>query len=451
MRKLLSFENFKKEGGKYPTYTTYSASNQWSDPAKWDEVDEYKKFEEFDGALRFGDWSEFAAKLKKVTDKGFTTIDELLEGLGLDKAMYDKVKRNMIYNWIDSVSKSLLHGISGVDLEIPEKGDVIFNGPLAQTRFIIVGGPGAATRNLLGDTNSTQGLGLWGYPSIVDAKSMKTVGRSMMEVPLSLDPKKQDVLDELLQYIWTYVFYNDYLKKAKNAKLPKALYRGIRVANMYQNPAIKDELSKIKQDETGDFRWEKATRDRTQVVIDHILKHGLSDLADGNYLSFTGSLSVAEYFTRSEGIILKIDPKKVRVVTSPLTDEEFAEPNPVTGKKEQEYIVMLPDDYKFEKDDIIIASEDYLVGDNNPLAVAYFGHDDKKAEYDYTDDEGKKFHIEAWYSWTSNTSGKLTYKIDGNWQDGIKQIKRDYGFDPTPTEKNLDRISNFQIKPKKSF
>lgn len=415
-----------------------------------DFVNEYKKFGDFEGALRFGDWSDFAEKLKKATEKGFTTIDELLDGLGMDKATYEKVRRNMIDNWIDSVSKSLLHGISGVDLEIPEKGDVIFKDPTAQTRFIIVGGPGAATRSLMGDVNSTRGLSLWGYPNIVDAKSGKTVGRSMMEVPLSLDAKKQDALDELLQYIWVYVFFNDYLKKSKGLKLPKVLYRGIRVANMYDKPAIKDALSKVKQDETGDFRWEKNTRDRTQVVIDHILKHGLSDLADGNYLSFTGSRSVAEYFTRSEGIVLKVDPKKVRVVTSPLTDEEFAEPNPVTGKKEQEYIVMLPDDYKFEKDDIIISSEEYLVGDNSPLAVAFFGHDDKKAEYDFEHD-GKKYHIETWYMWTSNTSGKLTYKIDGNWMDGIKQMKRDYGFDPTPTEKNLDRISNFQIKPKKSF
>lgn len=417
-----------------------------------DFVNEYKKFGDFEGALRFGDWSEFAKKLSAVTQKGFTTIEELLDGLGMDKAFYDKVKRNMIDNWIDSVSKSLLHGISGVDLEMPEKGDVIFKDPTAQTRFIIVGGPGAATRGMMmGDVNVTRGLGLWGYPSIVDAKSGKTVGRSMMEVPLSLDPKKQDALDELLQYIWVYVFFNDHLKKSKGLKLPKALYRGIRVSNFYDKPEIRAELDKLKKEEDGDFKWEKNTKMRTDVVIDYILKNGLSKIADGNYLSFTGSRSIAEYFTRSEGIILRVDPKKVRVVTSPLTDEEFAEPNPITGKREQEYIVMLPDDYKFEKDDIIISSEEYLVGANSPLAVAFFGHDDKKAEYDYTDDDGKKFHIETWYSWTSNTSGKLTYKIDGNWQDGIKQIKRDFGFDPTPTEKNLDRISNFQIKPKKSF
>jgi hypothetical protein len=416
-----------------------------------DFVNEYKKFGEFEGALRFGDWSDFAKRLSATTQKGFTTIEELLDGLGMDKQTYDKVKRNMIDNWIDSVSKSLLHGISGVDLEIPEKGDVIFKDEKAQTRFIIVGGPGAATRSIMGDVNSTRGLGLWGYPSIVDAKSGKPVSRFMMDVPLSLDSKKQDALDELLQYIWVYVFYNDHLKKSKGLKLPKVLYRGIRVANLFDTPEIRAELDKIKNwGVEGEFKREKNTKMCTDVVINYILKNGLSKIADGNYLSFTGSRSIAEYFAHSEGIILKVDPKKVRVVTSPLTDEQFAEPNPATGKKEQEYIVMLPDDYKFERDDIIISSEEYLVGANSPLAVAFFGHDNKKAEYDFEHD-GKKYHIETWYSWTSNTSGKLAYKIDGNWMDGIKQIKRDYGFDPTPTEKNLDKITNFQIKPKKSF
>lgn len=420
-------------------------------------IEEYKKFEDFEGALRFGDWSDFEQNLSKAVESGFTTVDELIEKLGMDVAFYKRVKDNMIDSWIDSVSKSLLHGISGVDLEIPEAGDVIFKDPEAQTRFIIVAGPGHSARNMFGDTNRTPGLGLWGIPSLKEISTGKSPFVIKADKPLTLADNKHDKLNELLQYVWVYVFFNDYLRKKQNVKLPKVLYRGIRIQNLYKYPQIERMLKGVGTESEGEFHWARNTKARMDAVIQYIVDNGISEITDGNYLSFTGTLSVAEYFANNTGIVIKVDPSKVRVVTSPLTDENFAEPNWHSGKKENEYIVMVPDNYKFTRDDIMISSEDYLLGDNSPLAVQYFSHDDKKATYDlYVPEKDKTYQVEAWYSWSSNTSGKVIYIVRDEGEDVVRYesgptAKKQIGFNPMPTEKNLKHISNFKIVKRKSW
>lgn len=420
---------------------------------------EYVKYSDFKGALKFGNWSEFKKKLETALNKGFSTIDELLLEMEMDKNFYDNVKNNMIYHWQDSVSKSLLHGISNVDLEMPEEGDVIFKDPKTQTRFLVVAGPGHSSRDFFGNTNMTSGLNQWGMPSLIDTET----GRNSMfiknDTNYTLHSSKLEKLDKVLQYVWIYVFYNEYLRKKQNIKMPKWLYRGIRSANLYNHPIIRNLIEGVKrsEDKQDKFSYDKMTTEKIDIIIKYILENGIQELIEGNYLSFTSSRAVAEYFANDEGFLIRVDPKKVRVVTSPLTDETFGEYNYLSNRKEMEYIVRLPENYKFNKEDIIISSEEYYVGANSPLAVPFFGHDDKKANYDmYVPEQDKTYQIEAWYSWTSNTSGKVYYKIslggeELTYAEGPNNIKKRFGFDPVPKEDNLKYISNFKISPKERW
>lgn len=423
---------------------------------KFSELNEYVKYQEFKDALKFDDWSDFSKDLSLALEKGFTNIDELLVHMNMDKSFYDLVKQNMIYNWQDSVSKSLLHGISGVDLEVPEKGDVIFKSPIDQTRFLIVCGPGYQSNSMFyGQSHSTQGLNRWGWPSIIDSESGRSLFGSRIDSNknYTLHTSKHAELNRILKYVWIYVFFNDYLIKSRNIKFPKMLYRGIRFYNLNKYPIFNELVKDVKRDETlGKFGYEKMTKDKMSLVLDYIVKNGISEFVDGEYLSFTSSKSAAEYFANDEGFLICIDPKKVRVVTSPLTDESFDDYNYLSKRKEMEYIVKLPENYKFKKEDIIISSEDYYIGDNSPLAVPFFGHDNKKAEYElYVPEKDKKYQITAKFLWSSNTKGNVNYRVEEiggkhSYYETASKIKKEFGFDPTPKESNLQYISNFKIK-----
>lgn len=159
-----------------------------------------------------------------------------------------------------------------------------------------------------------------------------------------------------------------------------------------------------------------------------------------------------EYFAHDEGFLIKVDPKRIRVVTSPLTGETFTEFNHMSNRKEMEFIVNVAEGYKFEMKDFEICSEDYLIAAESPLAVAFFGHDDKKAEYDlFVPEKNTTYQITAQFYWNSaGNNGKIQYSVykDGahiSYSEGPMYIKKNYGFDPTPKEDNLQYISNYRI------
>jgi hypothetical protein len=241
--------------------------------------------------------------------------------------------------------------------------------------------------------------------------------------------------------------------KEKTHKLPKYLYRGIR-GTMWQKAekAVGKEwveLTKIHSD--AKYKHNKAMQEKYDLLFDYIVKNGIHKLTDGKFISFTASMPVARYFSNKDGFILRVDTSKINIISSELTEELFDQEDYVSNKKEREYIVVVPKNYKFEKDDIIVTDEDYLIATNNPLCVGAFTHDTKEAFYDMLDDKGQKWNVHAYYVWSSNDKGQVLYgvkkdgKEDYNWADGRNKIKTKYNFNPLPTEDNLDKISNFRV------
>ena len=428
----------------------------------------------FEGSIQFTDWSDFKEKLKKAISTGFKTEEELVNLMGMNYDRYTKIRENMIMNWKDSVSKSLLHSIAQIGQKIPQKGTNIFKDLKQQTQFLIIADGGLQTRNAFGDTNGVDGLGI--LSKLVDLQRIKN--RDPKNTKFDWDLKK-DVMknyvdfngvpaytifnkvsdispdrasnalrkvNEIVQYVWLYSFYHHYKLKKDNPKLPKYLYRGIRSGWLEGN--IIEDLKK-KASGTGK-KHDQFTKEYIDSLIDYIVKNGISKISTGKLLSFTESRDIAAYFTNKEGIILRVDPKKVEIVTSPKTEEFFQEADYVSGKKEKEYVIKVPANYKFTKDDIEIVHGDYWLGDNSPLAVQFFDHDNKKATYKING-----VGIKAQYVWKNNTSGGIRFwntDVGNSWDDySRRDFKKKFGFDPMPTEENMNQITEFEISEVKHW
>lgn len=418
------------------------------------------KFGNFKENISYTDWSEFKSKLKNAILIGFKNINDLVTLMDMDINIYNKIKHNMILNWKDSVSKSLLHSIAEIGHKIPKTGSNIFPDLKTQTQFLILSSQGYQGTNIFGNFNSANGLNI--ISKHFDLEPIKNTNKKVDSRFITfggvnaLTTKNEEGIkkvNDILKYIWLYVFYNHYKLKKEKIKTPKYLYRGIR--GVMYDKAKKvlgkefDELNKLANDTK--MKNNKTVKLRYDLVFDYILKSGIHKLTDGKFLSFSASLPIAKYFSNKEGFIIRIETEKVNIITSELTEELFDQEDFVSNKKEREYIVVIPKNYKFKKDDIIITSDDYLIADNNPLCVDTFSHDDKEAFYDLLDDDGTLWHINAYYVWYTNERGGLLYTVkndkgeNSNWGYNRNEIKKQFHFDPLPNEKNLNKISNFNV------
>jgi len=413
---------------------------------------EYGAFGKFDGSLTYNDWTDFKTKLKTALNTGFKDIDQLLELMDMKKDLYDRIVDIMIYHWKDSVSKSLLHGISNLRNKIPKNGDNIFPNIGDQTKFLMISGSGATSNNIFGQSNNTAGLNYirrFDLSFVKDKKNPKEylkVGR--YNALTMVDNSK---VNTILQYIWLYVFYNRYKVSnkgninKKKIKLPSRLYRGVR--GFFGNTKIPELKSRFKEiyDNKENSRYQIEAL-KFQALVDYIVKNGISKLSDGKYLSFTSSESIARYFSDSSGFILCVDPTKVDIITSELTEPAFGEKDYVSNKKEKEYIINIPANYRFKPEDFILTNKDSLLGQKNPLVVESLDHDNILVSY-----ELDGHNIEAKYIWQTNSKGMIYFYVDGQWGRSRNECKKEYGFDPMPTTENLSRITNFKAYEVSSY
>ena len=422
-----------------------------------------EKYGQFEGSIKYTDWSEFKDKLKNTISTGFKTEEELVNLMGMDFNKYTKIRENMIFNWKDSVTKSLLHTIAEIGYKIPKEGSNIFKDLKQQTLFCVVAADGAETKNVFGNTNGVFGLNM--IHKMIDLEKIKNkdpkntkydwdLKKDVMKrfvdfggiFAYTVKPTSLKKVNTIIQYVWLYAFYHHYKMKRGNIKLPKYLYRGIRTGGLNGKP-IEDIRTQVGKDKKHEI-W---TKEYIDLLIDYIIKNGISKISDGKFLSFTESRDIAAYFANKEGIILRVYPKKVKIVTSPKTEEFFQEADYVSNKKEKEYIIEIPVNYKFTKDDIEIVHGDYWLGANSPLAVQFFDHDNKRANYTI---DG--IDIQAQYFWKNNTNGSIEFSnlsTDGyeRWGVSRREFKKKFGIDPMPTEENLNRIQNFKISDVKRW
>ncbi len=380
----------------------------------------FEEFRPFEGALVFDDWSEFIAKCNTIQQP--MPPEQACEIVGINYGFFNKVVDHAFASWRESTSQSILHGISYLRLgQIPQQGKAVFKDLLWQTRFL------TKCRDLSPIFLASS------IPIKKDGQFVIIRNSKALTVTESGTLSANKVLRGLYLYWW--------MNSIQRVKLPKRIYRGIRAGDLMNHESLKPAISAI-------FAVDKTHQMKRKEAIDFLIKwicdKKLHQITDGNVLSFTASIPVAKYFTKGEGFILAVDPSKVEIVTSELHDERLRGKDYMSKKQEKEYIIRIPPNYDFKPEDIIISDLDYLVAEQNPLAVGYFDHDDKEAHYMMND-----LPVVAWYSWRSNTSGGLNFRVNSNF--GSRQEFLKQGFDPLPTKQNLNQITDFAIKPRKRW
>lgn len=420
--------------------------------------------------IKFTDWSDFKNKVSTTIEKGFTTDEEFITDIGFEYDKYIKIKENMIFNWIDSISKSLIHSFNNITDEFPTKDEPIFSDILTQTRILLVMGSGKRTMNMFGHSNSTDGLRMIRSEMMLDKikntdptltkydhdlhkdvmkRYVDVNGQYLLTTTLHSDIEK---INNIIQYVWCYILLQKIKMKDKSIKKPKFLYRGIRLTQLYT--LFKD----VKELE---FEKHKEYYHNTAHFLILLKKYlngkNTKILLEGRYCSFTSSYDIAKYFANNEGIILKVKAEDVDIVASELTEELFQDSNAFNNKKEKEYIVDVTNKSNILDDSIYIVHEDYYKSIVSPLYVNYISHDDVLAIYDYKFGD-EIYKIEASGYWASSDKFKKIFRVlnsnisgRGSWDLGRNEFMKEFGFNPIPTEKNLDLISNFKLFKKTSY
>jgi len=369
---------------------------------------------------KFTDWSDFIAVVNQVIQDGFNDDNDFITKIGFDKETYNKVGENIISNWVDSITKSLLHYISDYDvMEMPKPGASICRDYKSQLRLLTISGSGYNQRNIFGTYDNTSGLRMIPSTMMLDAipnpkpelgeRFLKHNGVTLLYV------KKDAVLVRLnlvLQYVWVYRLLQHI--KIQKVKLPKILYRGV--------------------------------RGRVEPILDKAKAGNLTynDVLEDNYMSFSSVYNVSKKFADSDGYVLSIDTNEVIVIACALTDDILASKNHITNVYEKEYIVKVKDrSKKISLDNIHIEAGDYYRDINSPLFANYIDHDVYVVRYEI-ENGSDTYDIEYKGYWASNTQFSKHISFDdfhGNVRDFVKR----FGFNPLPTKNNLDKIKNFKI------
>lgn len=374
--------------------------------------------------IEFGNWQDFNEKLEAV--QKVETEEKLCEQVGMDFEFYQRIIQLSINFWRESPTQSLFNGMALKGLQLPKEGELVFNNHLSQTRFL----------TMLCKAGITHQLNLSRVKND-DGKAVVINGTYALTFKGGHESALGKKINDVLQAIYLYFFF---CRKKEGIKLPKKIYRGIRLSDIRNHPMFKEAKASIKDINKSDRRQQE--KQIIDVIVEIIINEGLNNLYDTNLLSFTSSKTVAKYFANNEGIIVEVNTKDVEIITSELHDERFAVKDYYSNKFEREYIVRLSEE-KLNVSNITISYVDYLIATNNPLAVNMFDHDDKTALYQLNG-----VNIKAYFVWTSNTTSAIRYcnMDEDTWGYSSKEFKDRYGFSPVISSKNLKDIKNFVIK-----
>lgn len=369
--------------------------------------------------LKFDDeWKSFFDLLSTTDSK-----EEILNVLGISPELYEKIIRFSVLAWRNSPTESLLQSLGFISGSSP-KGN-IFPDLIWQTRFLIKAGDYGFIKK-------------WNLkPVMKNGERVKVNNTIALTVAGEIENR---LVNKIIRVLYLYTHFN----KKQTVKLPKTLYRGIRASDLFNHENFSAAVSVIWQ---TDKNYDMKRKEVFDLLIRWICEKKLHQIANSKLLSFTASLPIANYFANGEGLILKVDPKKVEIITSELHDSNLASPDEMTGKMEKEYIVRIPEDYDFKPDDIIISDVNYFIAEQNPLCVALFDHNDKSATYEM---DGISITVFAY--WRSNDKLSIEFQRSGDsFTYKRAEFKKMYGFDPMPTPQNLHKIKNFIFQKRDMF
>lgn len=202
-------------------------------------------------------------------------------------------------------------------------------------------------------------------------------------------------------------------------KMPKVLFRGLRDRDIHLPNAIPRNDA-----EPWNFhscRMHLARRAR-------LLETPLKTVAGTSILSFTATRSIAEYFTGDEGSVVEVEPAAFKVVSSWSLDPALANPDPVTGRQEREWIIRIQPDFVPSAAALSSRDRTYAYSTRDPMGIELLHHH-THARYEL---EGRR--VEASFAYNrSGVGGRVIYRIDDEYAfDTRRTTKAKTGFDPVP-------------------
>jgi len=378
------------------------------------------------GLFAFDDaWPEFVEACRNLPPQ----VDQstALQATGVLPKLFATAVSAGQDEWRESPTRSIFHALGNLTPgHAPVPGTPVFPDLVWQTRFIMM----AMKHGLLRG---------WEWEFVRDAKGNPLQVRNEKARTVRSDGLRQS--NKIIRALYLYWFLNHRMP----VKLPKFLYRGIRASTLYGHETFAAAVAAI-------WRSDKDRRMVRKDVIDALIKwicdRKLHQITDGRLLSFTSAVPIANYFANGEGFLLRVDPRKVEIMTSELHDENLATPDPMTGKREREFIVRIPENYAFTPADIIMHDLDYMIAEGNPLSVALFDHNDKGATY-----KMNGVPIDAYAYWKTNEKLQLLFKRtdNGMWHVSRTEFKQMQGFDPLPTPQNVHLVTDFEFKTRKPY
>lgn len=347
-------------------------------------------------------WGSALASIPADDELAPITDGELIERFDLDPNFFTRHVPAALRRWRESPSQSPIGILGQIEASAAAEGRV-FTDTTAQTRAI-------------GSLLFVDALSPSDVRSLAKDRKLIRIGGSIAS---TLD---DDGRRRLFKAVFGFVLW-ERRNRAKcrlgMVKVPKVLFRGLRDRDI----TLPSGLAR-RDDEPWNFHF-----CRTHVARRaRLLETPLQTVAGTSVLSFTATRSIAEYFTGDEGNVVEIDPTAFDVVSSWSLDPALANPDPVTGRQEREWIVRLRPDFVPSATALSSRDRTYAYSTRDPIGIELLHHH-THARY-----ELESRRVEACFAYNrSGVGGRIIYRIDDEYAfDTRRATKARTGFDPVP-------------------
>lgn len=348
------------------------------------------------------DWEAELARIPTEPEIASMSDADLTKQFDLDPDFFAKHVPAALGRWRESPSQSAIGLLARFDRSSASVGPA-FDDFHSQTRAI-------------GSLLFIGALSLANVRSLSKDRKLIRVGDAIAS---TLDDEGRDRFFKALLGFILWESRNRAKSRLGLIKVPKLLFRGLRDRDIQ----VPNGVSRS-DDEPWNFRFCRSHLARRA----RLLETPLHAVAGTNILSFTATRTIAEYFTGDEGSVVEIGPDSFDVVSSWSLDASLANPDPVTGRQEREWIVRVRPEFVPAPEALASRDRTFAYSTRAPIGIEILHHHNH-AHYEL---EGRR--VEASFAYNgSGVGGRVIYRVDGaHWYDTRRTTKAKTGFDPMP-------------------
>lgn len=349
------------------------------------------------------DWEAVLASLPSEPEIASMADADLIEQFDLDPAFFAKHVPSALRRWRESPSQSAIGLLARFDAS-SASGSPVFDDIVAQTRAI-------------GSLLFIDALSLANVRSLSKDRKLVRVGDAIAS---TLDDVGRDRFFKALLGLILWERRNRAKSQLGAIKVPKLLFRGLRDRDIQVPRGVSRS-----DDEPWNFFYCRSHLARRA----RLLETPLHAVAGTHILSFTATRTIAEYFTGDEGSVVEIEPDEFDVVSSWSHDATLANPDPVTGRQEREWIVRVRPEFVPAPAALSSRDRTFAYSTRDPIGIEILHHHNH-AQYEL---EGRR--VQASFAYNGNgVGGRVLYRVDGAMGfDTRRTTKAKTGFDPVPS------------------